>query len=293
MSTRPCAFHDPSRGCLSWLDEHNLHVAGAVVGLFRERLTAGTPFNRRLDEATSLENTLYKATVLAALLHDLGKASTLYQERGSYWLHEHVSAMLVIEAGEHTGHSLDLAPATGGRGLLYLLAAAIAGRHHSAMRGRHPLDLYESLSGRPQGSGSPLRILAAAIDSLDPGMARATVARGLPGILGDAVAAAAERVAENARAWGTSYIRDRIGLYARLGGGDAPHGRLLYPAVHAGAGALIVADILVAGLERRGDHPRGYIGYWMRELRAEQRLAGLLEEPPLDEVSSIVEEVLG
>ena len=292
MSVRPCAFHDPSRGCLSWLDEHNLHVAGAVVELFRERLTAGTPFNRRLDDATGINSTLYKATVLAALLHDLGKASMLYQERGSYRLHEHVSAMLIIEAGAHAGHSLDLAPATGGGGLLYLLAAAIAGRHHSAMRGRHPLDLYESLSG-PQGSGSPLRILAAAIGSLDPGMARAAVARGLPGILGDAVTAAAERATGNLRAWSASYIGDRVGLYARLGGGDALQGRLLYPAVHAGTGALIVADILVAGLERRGDYPRGYIMYWMRELRAEQRLAGLLEEPPLDEVSSIVEEVLG
>jgi len=89
-------------------------------------------------------NGLRRFLSVAAVLHDIGKASTYYRDRIyregelSFWLHEYVSAIIIYRASR-----LDNVNSEDTK--LLRTVAKVVSRHHSAMRDRHPLDLYERL----------------------------------------------------------------------------------------------------------------------------------------------------
>ncbi len=283
---RPCAFHVEGSGCISYLDVHNLNVARLLSALFSRRLKTKTLFNRMLDEATGVKWALFKASIIAALAHDIGKASLLYQPKGPYRMHEHVSAILLLEAAGVLGFNLDEANSEGGPGLLYMLAAAVVGRHHAAMKGRHPLEVGT------ERERSSIYTIVRALKNLDPGFIEAGIDSRMPGWFRDVLVEAAIKAGKQARMNGVAYVHDKIPLYASPGNGSEQLEGILKPSVQAGSGALIVSDILAAYTERRNDHPKGYVSYWIRELGAGDVLGNLASsEWMLGEIRYVLEDV--
>ncbi len=280
-----CAYYDVAEKKCYSLREHNWRVARALQLLFNNQLEAMTPWNRVLRRAGL---STAEAGVAAALLHDLGKASKYYQEKlgegYGFRYHEHVSAYTLLAAAkllEKRGDRLSAAT--------LLLAAGAVARHHAAMKGRHVLELTSSpWAVRSRATVKACSTIAEAVRGLrgaEPG--EVTVLKALP--------LAARTAIEEALRKGPSYVLGSepcselsklligpgdgsgIGwaiatLATRILGAGREEKRLLARAASAAiytvTGALIVADILVAGLERRReDDPAPlYAKSWAQEL---------------------------
>jgi len=122
------------------LAKHLSNVAKLSLCLFDGKLHV---LSRRFKNRISYE-WLKEVLSVAAVLHDIGKASTYYKDRIyregelSFWLHEYVSAIIIYRASRLDNVSPEDSK-------LLKTVAKVISRHHSAMRGRHPLDLYERL----------------------------------------------------------------------------------------------------------------------------------------------------
>ena len=265
----PLAYHGVP------LAEHLARVALAADRLMAWRLRAKTSYRLAFDRAAGIEDGLYRATMLAAALHDLGKASSIYQRRGgkSFWLHEHVGGLLLAEA------SKEAAEADRGRAALLWLAAMAVSRHHSAMEGRHPRSL-SSAAMRAGGSPRELRWIGKAVQELDPGVVSRLASRlGLDWLLGD-LEAGLERL--RARSGSPERLASLLKSLAEpkppgwLGPGVLPGAAQAL--VNTASGSVIVADIIVADSERRSSDEGAspvYVRYWVEELSAQGTLQRL------------------
>ncbi len=271
----PCAYYDP-KGCLS-LAEHNTNVAGALHALFYERLRPQTPLATRISEASGVSEPLYKAAMLAAISHDVGKASPYYQENlaeeGSFYLHEHVSAAILYEAMQPL-----IAEGLMGPALILLMAAGAVSRHHAAMRGRHPNDLERDTVNHRRIARA-LAVMGR--EHLESAIMPGLIPRDLRGLLLEGVDSATKHALESGANYAWSIISNTTssGLKsANMVGKGKLTGDMIVVAVQAIAGALIVADILVAGAERRGlgDPSRAYSLSWQRELNAHEVIKAIV-----------------
>ena len=248
------------------LARHLAGVAGLAATTLGPRLSVDTPAARVLREATGTGRPLLVASVLAGLLHDLGKASTAYCGRpGSYWLHEHASAILVAEAS-------NILATRGERGLaaLLMLAAQAVSRHHAAMEGRLPRQVA--------GNSGRLEWLRRVLQGLTSERLQEALPGDAPEGLRRLLHQALNRAGRGLRRWGylSQILRslDRVnslGFYGvHLGAWTA--------ALETVSGALIVSDILVADAERRSSDDRAsplYARIWASEL-------GLREDEALE-----------
>ncbi len=284
----PCSFVDDRGECMG-LREHSVRVAYSIAKLLGPRLSL-----RRLAAGTVLGgissvSPLLGLGVLAGLTHDLGKSSSHYREKGgrAYPMHEHVSALALHMAARKAGD----------KGLIVLseflnLAAATVARHHAAMECRHPDDLgWDKCSRR-------IYTIVKASKGLEPGDA----------VRGSAV--------DLAPIWLRRYLQESISASSQLKSGminsilahsQTPcivEGRGCYRTsgtralriVQTVAGALIVADILVAWSER-GDLSEGkpYARSWMNELGQEKvkRVVSVRVEDAEAEVAGLLEKLEG
>lgn len=253
----PLAYHNVR------LADHLNCVAKLAIHLFERELRV---LERRVGKG-NLRDILY----LAAVTHDIGKASRYYIEefsrggRLTFPYHEVVGALIIKatswkllkvnrEEVEDLARVLDI-------------TAKIVSRHHAAMTGRHPRDLTypplrESTIGRVRGMLKSIRVdeMRALIEEL---------INGAPGGLPMAVRALEElrdRLEDVMREimGSEGVIWSDLSELAKLNLDRKEH--VIIPSL---TGMLMVADNLVANVERRessdGMTPL-YTMFWEREL---------------------------
>ncbi len=291
-----CAYAEATDGevrCLS-LESHLVRTAYLAYKLFGERVMVGSGPLGYLNRAirTPGQRASVMILTLAALLHDIGKASAAYtlpagSGYASYPLHEHVSAHLVdLQA-------LDAYGSGGGDCALSLhLTAAVIARHHSAMYCRHPDDLDR---GECRWSRSRLREAVS-------GATRDRIAMALPGglkglleELGMVRGGDQRRIGDTIQLTQSRWIINYMGRHMPQPGGARP-GNWLLPSIQVLTGALIVSDILVAWRERCSsgeckEPDKAYARSWISELEARQLLEKTVREP-LEELIEPVRGVL-
>jgi hypothetical protein len=297
------------------LEAHNASVGAAVHVLFGGRLgyLGSRSIAGPLDGITSSlgRGSLLQAAILAGALHDLGKSSPVYpfkgrDDRASYTGHELAGAVVIHRAALELRKRRRV-----GEALILELAAWAVARHHSAMKGRHPADLWEELKN-PWGRARATRLWEGALKALLGLVTRPEcLSRGIPralkgswveralldaaGELGDKLQAS--RGGGGERLVGGLLVQalEELSTYPEWLKGVIPPGRWA-AYVSIASGALIVADILVAGSEGRGtDEGAGpaYAEWWRRELGVEavRRVEGLAGDPSRAE--SVLGEALG
>lgn len=206
---------------------------------------------------------------LSALLHDIAKASTLYRRRGSFVLHEYASAVLVLRALEEVFRGMGV---EGGKAAT--IAAAAIARHHSAMNDRNPMSIYARLRD-PRGAAE----LVGMVRGILRGINATDLYRALPGpagrLLASALSGAVEELSGDSRR--LKSLLDRCVQVSSL---SYTGKRLLWSI----SGYLIVADILVASVERAGRVEKAYAKYWLTELGIGEDDVKRLVEKAEDEI---------
>ena len=260
MAGKPIARH----GAGVPLYEHLKRVGGGVLSYFEDKLTASTGIAKCAVKPIGLGyKSLLAGAVLSGLLHDIGKASDLYQhDSGSFYLHEWVSATITYRASDLL---LD-------RGLeeasnLFYLVSHIVARHHAAMGRRHPSKLSQSDEIR-----RILDTIAGAISRIDLGvfselLGDIGMTKKLTGILLESLSTLQNQ--ENSRL--KSDVKNTIHALGLLTGGYQSLEEVMgsvacIGTMQAATGALIVSDILAASEEDKSSRRRGYALTWQREL---------------------------
>lgn len=230
------------------LKTHLEHVAGFSM-MLAPRLDAVKVFWDALGARPST------VLVLASALHDIGKASRFYKDRGNFALHEHVSAIVIFEASRQCGG------VSKPSGRILALASMATARHHAANRDRRARDIARSRAGE----------VAEAIQHLEAEDLRKAL-EWAPRSLTQLIELGLEKA--KGLAFNKAAITDILYLIGGLGPlrilceGQIPGCvRLLW----AVTGYLIVSDILVAAAERRNEQEetnqlKPYAKYWIREL---------------------------
>lgn len=281
----PCAYYDEQKHICHPLLAHARNVSRAVTTLFGDRLST-TPPAARLP---GLSERLPEAGVIAGALHDIGKASRLYQERfqrgqaGGFPLHEYLGALILAKASR----KLRLQDMREEAAALLLAAGAVA-RHHAAMKDRHPTVLIGKISPHPgEQQDKHLNTIHSAAAQLDPDEAlRATPLDLIPGWARRPIEEAARSIRAMSRGEIAEALKTSIpaqSLAEKIAGNrhtspliqahDKERARHAVTAhLYRLSGALIVADILVAGCERRpGEGPeKAYATSWIKELLPNQ-----------------------
>ncbi len=294
-----CAYAELVNGelnCLS-LQEHLARTAYIAHSLFQRRVEVSHgPLGRlnRLFE-TRGPRPATMILVLAALLHDVGKASSMYrlhEDKGyaTYPLHEHVSSHLVGLK------IIDMYREGGGANLecarWLRLVAAVISRHHSAMHCRHPDEL---VMGECRWGIERLRKAVAGVSRDRVLEALPSKVRGLVEGLGLVGGGSTHHVDETLRLSTSRAILQSLGHSLEQAGGRG-HGAWVLPSVQALSGALIVSDILVAWRERckngKCKEPdKAYARSWLSELDATSHLDKAMNRP-LEELLDPVVDVL-
>lgn len=287
-----CAYYEETREgrrCFS-LQEHLARTAYIAYSLFRRRIEVDSgPLGRlnRLFEARG-QRPATMILVLAALLHDVGKASSIYgpregESRATYPMHEHVSSHLVgLKVLD--SYSSDRGSMECSRGLR--LVAAVIARHHSAMQCRHPdeLDGHECWWGRRRLQEAVAGITRERVLEALPGRVR-----GIVEDLGLVRGGSQEDLDKTLRM--TISMTTSRGILQSLG---RSLGSWVLPSVQALTGALIVSDILVAWRERCdggecGEPDKAYARSWLSELDAAPHLDSAMSRPVEDLLDPVVE----
>ncbi len=253
------------------LRRHNAAVAAAAAVLLGERIGRSRLIAYPLEKATGLDGArlLLAASVLAGGLHDAGKASPYYRDRGSFYGHEMVGAALAYSAASRLGKE-----GYGPLALAMHIASWAIARHHSAMRERHPKYLAESapdVRGDAERVEDLVRAASEALKALkrEPGCLEEALPRPLQRPpLGDAIMEALEGVgAEPGDV--RRYAKELSSYLGRAGVVYEIPAHAWLASVWIASGALIVADILVARFEGRSSDDGSssvYVESWMREL---------------------------
>ena len=262
--------------------ELSLHLAAVGAGvyvLFRERLSKAGLVARPLLEATKSlgGNPLIIAAVLAGSLHDVGKASPYYAAINSFSGHEIVGAMIVYDAALSLYRE-------GRRGLALIteLAAWAIARHHSAMEDRHPASI--GMSRRGSRAQSFVNNARRALEELR--RSPECLVEGLPEVLRDTwIADSLTRVLLGLS---TGDVVNRLNYLINYEGSIASKfnvpRRSWAAYVSIASGAVIVADILVAGAEGRETDEGGgpaYVEWWRRELGESSKVVEELARNPV------------
>ncbi len=292
-----CAYYEITKGgprCLS-LQEHLARTAYIAYSLFRKRIEVDSgPLGQlnRLFEARG-QRPATMILVLAALLHDVGKASSIYgpregETRVTYPMHEHASSHLVglkvLDSYSSNRGNIECS-----RGLR--LVAAVISRHHSAMKCRHP----DELDGHDCRWGK--RILQRAVAGITWERVQDALPGRVRGIVGDLLVRGYNQKRDTNKENLDKTLRMTIsmttsrGILKDIGRSLGPW---ILPSVQALTGALIVSDILVAWRERCsggecGEPDKAYARSWLRELDAAKHLD---EAMHMEELLEPVVEVL-
>jgi len=229
------------------LQRHLCCVAEALRVYMARRLVARVPAVAWFEGHT-WRGSVLDAGLLAAALHDVGKASRYYEGKRSFYLHEAVSAVFAVGLYRWlVGAGSRAAPVA-------LLAAMAVARHHAAMRGRLPRELA--------GNTKSLTIIAEALGAFEAGD---MVSAGIHDLLGETVLAVLvgeyvdlARQAPVARARVVGERLRQLAAPRELASamGGEVSGEYAGALVSMVTGALIVADVLVAGVEGREDEGR-------------------------------------
>lgn len=246
------------------LGDHLNCVAWLAVNLFNKELEV---LERRVSES-NLRDLLY----LAGVTHDIGKASRFYEEkfnetkRLTFPYHEIVGALILHAT------SWKISWDRGGRVLS--IAAKIVSRHHAAMTGRHPRDLVQSKStymvDHVLNVLREIRVddMSTLVDEL---LSRTPRSLSIARIALEELKNKLESVVKEITSGRSRNVVQRdIESLATLDSGESKE----YILVASLTGMLMVADNLVANLERRkssdGMTPL-YIMSWSRELSGRLR----------------------
>ena len=151
------------------LGEHSCRVAGLLAGLFKDELLV---LSRRIGAP---EDNVFIAATVSALLHDAGKAATVFQQRvasrPSFYCHELVSGYLALKTAEEVLAERGCKH----RGLLAFLSGVAALRHHHGMRSLS--ECAQNIGRVPGLSRDEIRLLALELGESCP--AAGTVAEAL------------------------------------------------------------------------------------------------------------------
>ncbi len=250
------------------LRSHLAAVGAAVNKLFSLRLSRLSRLARELKEYVSNKINLLKIAELAASLHDIGKAAPYYQvdlEAARFPGHELVSAAILVQSYELLVEAGKDKLAT-----LMLLAGWAVSRHHAAMPERHPTALtsLKYSSGILQAAARALQSLAA-----EPGCIDASLPLPVRHRIGNILVDATMRLTKLARATKpTILLVETIRSLNTIPSIVSPLKRKWHVYVSIITGAIIVADVLVAKIERRDtdDKMVGYAAWWLRELSIQE-----------------------
>ncbi len=234
--TDPCAYFNMG-GCVSKLTHHSWAVHDAAV-LAAERLL-GRP--RELPSRAWLELALR----VAAVYHDLGKAAVSFQrQHRSFRLHEHVGALILWRAAEK------VSPRGDGDAVLaktLMVAAGAVARHHAAMLDRHPAEVLRN--------SRDIQNIARLAREVPPGVPSLLAGGSIPATIEEALGKVRAGLSLQEAGRIAKAILDM--LYFE---------RDLLADTMMVAGTLIVADILVASVERNDEVSKSYAKSWMKEL---------------------------
>lgn len=283
------AYYDPNRNIQSSLEDHSRHVAEFLATVFKDRLASNNPVFKLLDRALNQDNLVYKTTILASYLHDIGKASRYYQltlEKRSFKYHEHLSALVLSSTWSHLIDQNHLLCA-----LIFYMASAIVSRHHVAMTHRHPDRIIKLLGNNPEAAKQlieaakniepndvnqilkplPLPIRDAIINGINE--LKSSLAKHNPVIL----------VSEKLTPTTTNGIVKNLPNFIRNVQGDQGSTSMdaakLLKIIQIASGALIVSDILVAWRERGDADPQSaYARSWLVELDAAAALDSIVND---------------
>jgi len=236
------------------LDKHNITVGAAVYIIFGKRLEALYLLSKPLEHYTGLNNVLQRASVLAAILHDIGKASPYYAYKENFLGHEAVGAIIIQRAGK-----LLLRKGMYRTALLLELASWAIARHHAAMKNRHPF----------QWDNDYLKITAEALDRLkkEPDCLSAALPKILRGgKLENLLRLAVNETHKNI----VREVKTNLTKLPSTWPAIVSNRWLAYVSIITGI--LIVADIIVASNEgRETDEKAGkaYLKWWEKEIGKE------------------------
>ncbi len=273
------AYYDPNRNIQSFLEDHSRHVAEFLATVFKERLASNNPVFRLIDKAFNQENIIYKTTILASYLHDIGKASRYYQvtlKKRSFRYHEHLSALILSSAWSHLIDQNNELCA-----LIFYMTSAIVSRHHVAMTHRHPDRMIKLLRDNPEVSKQlveamknieandvehmlnplPLPIRDAILNSIEK--LKSGLAKHNPVIL------VSEKLTPATTHGVAQHLPSLIRNIQRDQGSTSLDKAKMLKTIQVASGALIVSDILVAWRERGSTDPQSaYARSWLVELDA-------------------------
>ncbi|MCX8196630.1 MAG: CRISPR-associated endonuclease Cas3'' [Acidilobaceae archaeon] len=277
------------------LADHLTTVALCAMELFPHELSV---LERRLSFPAG------RALLLAAALHDLGKASRKYDRRGSsgkisFMYHELASAYILYRSAVQESQE---------ERRVFWIAAKVISRHHAAMDDRHPVDIRDMIGSLPDvidkvsntigclRPGEAENVVSEVMDKLQKRSSQLAylrneigsalqdlkVVRGQLSRIIKPFIMREEMCYQDAGKHGKEELRRDSRLHrdvwqfidnlARVR--DRANGRNYYPIIASLSGALIVADNLVAHYERRtsdDEASENYMRHWQHELRRSGR----------------------
>ncbi|WP_440059485.1 CRISPR-associated endonuclease Cas3'' [Thermogladius sp. 4427co] len=251
--SRPYAYYsrEGSRVVIEYLDEHLESTACYALKVFGERLR----YLRLRHYQYDFVKELLKHS---AFLHDIGKASEYYYNRGqvSFGGHQAVSALILYNAAhKSSGSRLDL----------LRLSAHVTLRHHMAFIDR--MTKYDSRMAEYESKRIAERI-AKAIRELNIDWISSLLDRGV--MKGYVDREVADYILESAKQLKEKLPKEnpgQVSIVNNLSIKDLSSEKNIETLllVRSVTGAVIVADIVVASIHRSGS-PRGVAEIWVREL---------------------------
>jgi len=260
----PCAYFENEQ-CVSPLTRHSWAVLLVARQAVAPRLLGPS---RELD-MIACKGSLKRALDIAAVYHDLGKAANRFQQnRRSFRLHEHVSAVILWETAE-----MAMDQDEEGLAVILKVAAGAVARHHAAMQGRHPAEIVM------QGEKNTFSEISSLVQDVPLNTPDLLANGRIPGLIHRAL----EKL-QNDGTHGNLYYVVRKRMDEILEMRHYNHDLLTDTIIVAGT--LIVADILVSSMERSNKVTKSYAKSWMRELEiSEKKLGDLINnarKPCLD-----------